>query len=334
MLNNFDEINLLYNGIFLNKIKLDKSYTIHEIEDNLPKGIIKNYNLSIVSNNYNTTLEYDILHSYLLNYTFFNIDLNSVMKEPSKQIIKYIEILEFISDSNFSDSIVKTKNRKFFISYASIIAQRNLEIIKILFKELVNNDNQLVVKFLLRDIIENIKLYLYFIRGAVKEEEIKNNQGTLKKEIISKEIQDKILQVLSTENTDWDFNIKQIIDDNPSLKLWNDDLKRIQEINYNCNSIIHKLGLTKLLPVTIMNSKDKISISDVCFCIRFFITLIICYDGKEISSSDYVDYLDMDMEPPENSQYWVAPIIQNFIDSEYILKEKNILKEMSYMDIH
>lgn len=31
-------------------------------------------------------------------------------------------------------------------------------------------------------------------------------------------------------------------------------------------------------------------------------------------SSDYIDYLDMNMEPPENSQYWVAPFIQEIFD--------------------
>ena len=31
-------------------------------------------------------------------------------------------------------------------------------------------------------------------------------------------------------------------------------------------------------------------------------------------ASDYIDYLDMGETPPENSQYWVAPFVQEIFD--------------------
>lgn len=33
-----------------------------------------------------------------------------------------------------------------------------------------------------------------------------------------------------------------------------------------------------------------------------------------MSSSDYIDYLECGMQPPENSQYWVAPFVQEALD--------------------
>ena len=330
---NIDTINILYNDIYLTKIKLDKSYSLNNLKSNLPQEIVDNYRLSVIVDKNVLILKYDILESYLLDYKIFNINLINLLGKDDKKIINYIDVLKFISDTNFIDNTISTKQKKFFISYASIISQRNLEIVKILFRELKNNNNQLVANFLLRDIIENIKLYLYFLRGAIKEEIINNSQESYKKEIVSEDVKNKILKTLSNENTDWNYDIKKIINDNPSLNIWKEDLKKIEKINKHCNSNIHKLGLTKILPDIIKNSNERITIDDICFCIRFFITLLICYDSKEISSSDYLDYLEMDMKPPENSQYWVAPIIQNFIDNEYNSKEKAMLKDKCYMDI-
>ena len=31
-------------------------------------------------------------------------------------------------------------------------------------------------------------------------------------------------------------------------------------------------------------------------------------------SSDYIDNIEMGFEPPEDSQYWVAPFIKEYID--------------------
>jgi hypothetical protein len=42
--------------------------------------------------------------------------------------------------------------------------------------------------------------------------------------------------------------------------------------------------------------------------------IFYCKD-RYLSSSDYVDYLDSNLTPPENSQYWVAPYIQEVFDN-------------------
>lgn len=332
MVYKFNIVNIFYKNIFLVKIKFKRSFSLKEFVNNFKNEFVKNYNITISFDNYIPILNCNFLKSYLLNVKIFEINLKANLTKENLKIINYIEVLEFISDSDFIDKIVKTNDKTFNISFASIIAQRNLEILKLLFKEL-QNKNQLVCNFLLRDIIENIKLYLYFIRGAIKEETIINQYGTFKKEIVSNEVNESITKILSSEDKDWNYDIKKILRDNPSLSLWKNDLEKVEKINTHCNANIHKLGITKLLPNQIRYSNQTIKINDVYICIKLFITLIICYDGKEISSSDYIDYLDLDMEPPKNSQYWVAPIIQEFINNEYDSEGKNNLKEMSYMDI-
>jgi hypothetical protein len=45
------------------------------------------------------------------------------------------------------------------------------------------------------------------------------------------------------------------------------------------------------------------------------IVSIFTINAHYMSSSDYVDYLDMGDTPPENSQYWVSPFIQRIFDN-------------------
>lgn len=48
----------------------------------------------------------------------------------------------------------------------------------------------------------------------------------------------------------------------------------------------------------------------------FFLVLLLMIESSLISSTDYIDHLDCDMEPPEDSQYSVASFVQDFIDKK------------------
>lgn len=332
MLNSITEIHIFYKNIFLTKIKFKNKISIRSGEDIFQQDIPCGFTISKPNIFIEDLVNCNITESYLFDNKLFGIPLSHILKEEDKRIIKYINILEFLSDSDFIDRTINCSNGIEGISFSCIIAQRNLEILKSLFAE-YQNSNMLLCSFLLRDIIENIKLYLHFIRGAKREQIIKNEYGTFVREIVSKEIDDEIINALASGNRSWNFNIKNIINNNKSLHLWLSDLKTIERINRNCNNTIHKLGLSRILPRKINAAKNELTLQDIFFCIRFFITLIVCYDGKELSSSDYIDYLDCDMEPPINSQYWIASICKDFIDSEYTEEEIKKLKEMTYMDL-
>lgn len=332
MLNNVDEIKIHYKNIFLTHIKLKNKISIHSVVETLGQDIPHGFNISMPNIFIDNLIICNIKESYLFDKQLFGLPISNILKKEDWQIIKYIDILEFLADSNFIDKTLNCSDGVEGISFACIIAQRNLEILTSLLMEF-RNQNFLLCSFLLRDIIENIKLYLHFIRGAKKEQIIKTEYGTIVREIVSQKINDEITNILAMENKDWNFNIKDIVKNNQSLSLWLQDLKIIEKINANCNANIHKIGLSKILPKKINISKNKVTLKEIFFCVRFFITLIICYDGKELSSSDYIDYLDCGMEPPTDSQYWIAPICKNFIDSEYTEEEIKKLKDMTYMDL-
>jgi len=57
-----------------------------------------------------------------------------------------------------------------------------------------------------------------------------------------------------------------------------------------------------------------------------FISLLILIDPAYIQSWNYIHYLNIGETPPEGSQYWIAPIIQNFIDTD-IVRVSSCLKQ-------
>ena len=105
-----------------------------------------------------------------------------------------MDLLEFLSKNDFIDKTVSTNKIKLMVSYAGIIADRNYEIVKQLFRNLQNKESQLVCSLLLRDLIENIKLYLYFIIGNKKEIYFEEgNNKFLKIEVVGAQFQSKFI---------------------------------------------------------------------------------------------------------------------------------------------
>jgi hypothetical protein len=48
----------------------------------------------------------------------------------------------------------------------------------------------------------------------------------------------------------------------------------------------------------------------------FFLVLLLMIESSLISSTDYIDHLNCDMQPPEDSQYFIASFVQDFIDKK------------------
>lgn len=67
-----------------------------------------------------------------------------------------------------------------------------------------------------------------------------------------------------------------------------------------------------------------------------FLFLLILIRDDYIASTDYIDNLEMGLEPEEGSQYWVAPFITEYINEKMILVSeewKKYLRDKTFMDI-
>lgn len=63
--------------------------------------------------------------------------------------------------------------------------------------------------------------------------------------------------------------------------------------------------------------RDKELIESLQNITDIFLSLLAVIDSTKFHSSDYLDALEMDMQPEEESQYWVLPCIVEYINDRF-----------------
>lgn len=77
--------------------------------------------------------------------------------------------------------------------------------------------------------------------------------------------------------------------------------------------------------------------NDVLDLVILHFAYLFTLNGHYMSSSDYIDCLDLNIKPEEGSQYWVAPFIQEFFDKFIKTRSSDIAIQMindTYMDLN
>lgn len=77
--------------------------------------------------------------------------------------------------------------------------------------------------------------------------------------------------------------------------------------------------------------KDNELIETLRNIIDIFLSMLVIIDSIKVHSSDYIDALEMGMEPPEDSQYWVAPVILDYMNERF---DKNLLSYLQENEGH
>lgn len=95
-----------------------------------------------------------------------------------------------------------------------------------------------------------------------------------------------------------------------------------ESLRSRLNDYVHNNG-TKFSTYNLIKANDKnlkIHLNNInirtSYISSFFITLLLMIDSSLISSTDYIDHIECDLDPPDNSQYYIASFIQNFIDTK------------------
>ena len=90
------------------------------------------------------------------------------------------------------------------------------------------------------------------------------------------------------------------------------------------NNYVHNNGIEYTSHNTIMRHNPQLEVYfknvnfRTSYIITFFLVLIILTESSLISSTDMMDYLNCDEQPPEDCQYEIAPFIQNYIDEKVV----------------
>jgi hypothetical protein len=117
---------------------------------------------------------------------------------------------------------------------------------------------------------------------------------------------------------------------------------RYQLIRNRCNDHMHYNSYSKLMlndnDIYLKNRLQWLDIfaEDIKNIFILHLAYVFYLKDHYMTSGDYIDFLDCGMEPPEDSQYWVAPFVQEIID-KVLLKERpdiySVLKSNSAMQL-
>ena len=104
------------------------------------------------------------------------------------------------------------------------------------------------------------------------------------------------------------------------LKSYQNEFKNIRD---RCNDYIHYNYFITILAngensLTIEKEKEFLSqfMDDLRMLFILHFTYLFLITPQYMRSSDYVDYLEAGKEPPNGSEYWIAPFVRNIIDKE------------------
>lgn len=104
-----------------------------------------------------------------------------------------------------------------------------------------------------------------------------------------------------------------------------------QKIGAALNNYVHSNGYAYYNRNAITYRKNELSVElrgleeKVRYMTVVFLLLLVFCSPMSVMSEDYIDYLDFNKIPLEDSQYWVAPFVDHFIKENISLIDANCL---------
>lgn len=128
-------------------------------------------------------------------------------------------------------------------------------------------------------------------------------------------------------------HINKIVSEHKLQETWDNIGKNLNKYVHGNGKIYSQLNYVNLDSKTI----DKI-FNDITFKLSYivsvFVVLLILVKPHIIPSIEYIDALELGLQPVEGSQYNIAPFIKEFIDTQVIKLHpdiKGFLNESVYM---
>lgn len=309
---------ILYDGAEVTFLKQAKDYSLEYFKDFFNPSFNCCFSINHDYRGNYIVIDLSYLHSIETVEKYFSeVDIKNI---ENNRTYKFLVILKSLMNGN--GYIDLSDYKTVFASLCETFSSRNYEC----FKSFLCNykSNKLLCFFALRDVIENIKIYIYLLFDSVDKyiiDDLNNFSDSV--------FQRKVDELRGTQKLK--VNFEKIKSNNPILNIYDKEFEKAQKINEICNNYIHKNGYSKMETRFLKSIDETKLLDDMFFLLKLYISIIISFDGKNISSTDYIDYLEMGANPPKNSQYWVAPIYKDFINTEFSKEEIKKLKENTYM---
>ena len=110
-------------------------------------------------------------------------------------------------------------------------------------------------------------------------------------------------------------NINHILTEYKLQEYWETLRKRLNNYVHNNGTLFSRHNFISVIDKNLGTHLNNICVRTT-YVSSFFIVVLLMIESSLISSTDYIDHLDCNMEPPKDSQYFVASFVQDFIDKK------------------
>jgi hypothetical protein len=233
--------------------------------------------------------------------------LNTVLIDSATQTLKSIKSCCSIGSFSDANTLIR-KLRDDLIQYIyilNIVNSRNPFFEEDLKGITIDNSEEFTKSFL------NLR-----INNTLNEDEqavsawFSNSVSDLQRPIKKKLEFENYMKVLK-ENE----NIHKILFDYNLQEYWDILRKKLNDYVHNNGNKFSAQNNIKSFDAGLETHLKNISIR-TNYISSLFLSLLLMVDSTIIMSSDYIDHLDCELEPPEESQYFIARFVQDFIDNK------------------
>lgn len=251
--------------------------------------------------------------------------LDTSLLDSSVQTLKSIKLCCSIGSFSDSNTLIR-KLRDDLIQYVYILDIINLR------KPFIE-ESTLNIKTDNPEEFANSILNLQFNNILTEDEQAVsawfiNTVSNLKRPIKKKLEFENYMTVLKQNN-----NISHILTDYKLQEYWDVLRKRL-------NNYVHSNGasFSRHNHISVGDNRLGIHLNNISnrttYVVSFFMVVLLMIESSLISSTDYIDYLDCDMEPPEDSQHFVADFVQDFIDKKVSTIHPELKQYLKDNNIH
>lgn len=273
-------------------------------------------------------------------------DLNNKIEETIRNVKEACEVLDVIDYLNspkidlYYSSLFSSFSRR-----ENTLISSSIKLFEIEYRDRISNSDALqndyvedclTIYFVIRDIIENLEILFFMLLDTDKfVSNVSNsaNQYRRRLDMLRGKIKMKKYGI-KFNNTSEKTELEEELFNKYKEDILKNDFKKVKKIKIDCNNIIHKNGITNINPFAQNYYEFMLQrYSDLLFICKFNFKLFFLLRGHIIASLDYIDALELGLEPELESQYWVPDIFINYIKTQFSDDEKNWLLEHNNYDM-
>lgn len=198
-------------------------------------------------------------------------------------------------------------------------------------------DANTLVRKLRDDLIQFVYFLVVINKIVLFDEECVNNTITKDEEALEKWIMNtihneeyksirKMLELKNYMKVISEYNkVKNVLEEYNLNKMWEDLSRHLNNYVHNNGILYSKRNCMEGYDIQSKEYLNEIR-ENISYVSSVFVILIFLIESRLFASTDYMDYCELGLTPIENSQYFVASFVQDFIDTKIKVLHPELLE--------